>query len=300
MLKLTQREKAHLPSIAANAKINLGLEILGRRPDGFHEVRTLLARVELHDTLTLRSSAEVGVRWPAGVLAPPNDLVRRAATLLRAETGVSQGARITLQKAIPMAGGLGGGSADAAATLFALNVLWGTGLSTAELARLGASLGADVPFFFAHGPSIASGRGDDLVEIGDLPPSWIVLVAPEWEIQAKTAALYAALTPDDFTDGAQIQAIAQCVRGTTPLSQELTNAFERVIDRVFPSWSAMRAQLENQTGRRFWLTGAGPCVYTLLPSEEAANAVATAIQPLRLPIFTTRLVNGALRLIDDS
>jgi 4-diphosphocytidyl-2-C-methyl-D-erythritol kinase len=230
------------------------------------------------------------------MLAPSDDLIRRAASLLREVTGTALGARITLQKSIPTAGGLGGGSSDAAATLFALNEIWQTGLNTEKLTRLAAQLGSDVPSFFSAAPALVSGRGEIVQAIPAQPSLWVVLVAPPWSIPTKTATLFRALTPNDFSDGSQIGKIAATLSTGTANELEPTNTFERVIDQAFPEWSTTRASLERASGAPFWLTGAGPCLYALLPNEQVAQDVLERINPLSLPALVSQLVDGPLRV----
>jgi 4-diphosphocytidyl-2-C-methyl-D-erythritol kinase len=286
-----------MPSIAAHAKINLGLEILGRRDDGFHEIRSVFARLDLHDTLTIRPAAELGVRWPTGMLMPSDDLIRRAATLLCEATGTLLGARITLEKNIPVAGGLGGGSSDAGAALHALNEIWQTGLGARELSQLGAQLSSDIPAFFHSSPALVRGRGEIVEPLQANAEAWVVLVAPNWDLANKTATLYRALTPDHFSDGWRTQAIADLIRSGSLQSAELTNTFEAVIDQVFPLWSGTRARLEAASGVRFWLTGAGPSMYALLSTPDAAREAFEAIAPVGIPAMLSTLAQGALRVI---
>ena len=288
---------SQMPSIAAHAKINLGLEILGRRDDGFHEIRSVFARLELHDTLTIRQAAELGVRWPAGMLMPSDDLIRRAAAHLRETTGTRLGARITLEKNIPVAGGLGGGSSNAAATLHALNEILQTGLGPRELSQLGAQLGSDVPSFLATSPALVRGRGEIIEPLELNAEAWVVLVAPNWEVPNKTATLYRALTPRQFSDGSRTQAITALIRSGNLQNAELTNAFEAAIDQVFPNWSATRLRLEQASGVRFWLTGAGPCMYALLLTSDAAREALEAIAPVGVQTMLSRLAPGALRVV---
>jgi 4-diphosphocytidyl-2-C-methyl-D-erythritol kinase len=285
-----------VPTIRAHAKINLGLEILRRRDDGFHEIRSVFARLDLHDTLTFRAAGELGVRWPPGMLTPANDLVRRAASLLRQATGTTLGARITLVKSIPVTGGLGGGSSDAAATLFALNQLWQTGLTLEQLSELGSQLGSDVPFFFTSAPALVSGRGEIVEPIEAQLRSWVVLVSPEWELPEKTARLYGALKPDDFSDGNQTNRIVEAIQSGSLERIDLPNTFERIIDSVFPCWSETRKRLEDAARTRFWLTGAGPGLFALLPTEDAAQQAFSAIQTLAIRARVTRLAAGKLRM----
>src|SRR5687768_1385067 len=145
--------------LTAHAKINLTLEVLGKRADGFHEIRSVMQRITLADTLTIRRAEELILACSDPELEGPENLVWRAAELLRGEYGVSAGASLALEKRIPVAAGLGGGSSDAAAALRGLNELWKLGLNGERLRDLGARLGSDVPFFLLEsGSALAEGR----------------------------------------------------------------------------------------------------------------------------------------------
>src|SRR5579883_3102120 len=149
--------------VPAYAKINLGLEILGKRTDGYHDLVTILQTIDLADQLTCVEAVEVTLESNDPALAEdPKNLVLRAALLLREAAGVERGASIRLEKNIPIAAGLGGGSSDAAATLRALNRLWGLGMNASELIALAGQLGADVSFFLRGGTQLATGLGDEL------------------------------------------------------------------------------------------------------------------------------------------
>src|SRR6266567_3977366 len=167
--------------IRTPAKVNLFLEVLGKRPDSYHEIATLMVAVSLFDTLRLAPDAGGDVilrchhsQLPTG----PENLVYRAARLLRERTGCMRGAVIELVKRIPLAAGLAGGSSDAAATLFGLNQLWRLGLTPSELAALGAELGSDIPFFFALPAAWCTGRGEVVEKVALREPLWFVLACP--------------------------------------------------------------------------------------------------------------------------
>src|SRR5947208_3153678 len=165
----------------APAKVNLHLEVLGRRPDGYHELATLMVAVSLHDTLDLRDEPAGAVRLSCDqpdLSAGPDNLVCRAAELVRRRAGHAGGVGITLRKRIPLAAGLAGGSSDAAATLAGLNRLWRLGWSNAELARLGAELGSDVAFFFATPAAWCTGRGERVEPLTLGRPLDLVLACP--------------------------------------------------------------------------------------------------------------------------
>ncbi len=154
--------------LKAYAKINLTLEVLGRREDGYHDIVSILQTIDLHDTLTLEPAQDMALECDQSELEGPDNLVLKAAALLREATGCHQGARLKLQKGIPLAAGLGGGSSDAAAALLGLSRLWGLGLSAEKLMPLAAKLGSDVPFFLYGGTAMAQGRGEI---VRPLPPA---------------------------------------------------------------------------------------------------------------------------------
>jgi 4-diphosphocytidyl-2-C-methyl-D-erythritol kinase len=165
----------------APAKVNLFLEVLAKRADGYHEIATLLVAVSLYDTLEFKEEASGDVQLLSNhpnLSTGPDNLVCRAADLLRQRRGVRRGARIRLTKRIPLAAGLAGGSSDAAATLAGLNRLWGLGLADGELAALGADLGSDVPFFFSAPAAWCTGRGEQVTPLPLGRPLDFVLACP--------------------------------------------------------------------------------------------------------------------------
>ena len=178
--------------VLARAKINLTLDILGLRPDSFHQVETVMQSIALHDTLEIDSVGDdIELVVPGGEVAAGKDnLVYRAAELLRERLGRSAGARIVLNKQIPLEAGLGGGSADAAAAMLALNDLWGLRLPLTELITLGQRLGSDIPFCMLEGAALAGGRGELLQPLPACPAMGVVVVKPPWG--ASTAAVYRA------------------------------------------------------------------------------------------------------------
>jgi 4-diphosphocytidyl-2-C-methyl-D-erythritol kinase len=172
-------------SIEARAKVNLGLEVVRKRSDGYHDIRSLMQSVALADRLELLLDPRGGVhlRCPgAPLLEGEGNLVLQAARRLRESTGCPLGARITLRKAIPVGAGLGGGSSDAAAALVALNRLWSLRLRRADLERIGATIGSDVPFFIRGGTQLAEGRGERLRPLPALPAFSVVLIYPNLEV----------------------------------------------------------------------------------------------------------------------
>ena len=258
--------------IEAPAKINLGLEILGKRDDGYHEILSILAMIDIADTLTVVKS---GVGQPSSIvgmdLNGETNLIGKAVELLGLNLAV------TIEKRIPMAAGLGGASADAAATLLAGNALTEEPRLPAQLCELASSLGSDVPFFLGSPCALASGRGTDLAPL-PVPAGWLVLVSPDIAIPGKTARLYGELQPEDFTDGKMIHEQAARLRQGPQVAPDLLhNAFSAALLRVAPEVAGLQ-RLMRQAGCPFIaLAGAGPTHYTIVPSADQATAIAARL-----------------------
>ncbi len=309
-----------MPRLSAPAKVNLTFEALGRRADGYHEVRTVLHAVSLADEIAFAPADELRLvveppgesAFSSAAVAPMGDdnLVLRAARLLRREAGVKAGAAIRLRKRIPVAAGLGGGSSDAAATLRGLRRLWGLDLDADALRALAAQLGSDVPFFVTGGAALAEGRGERLTPLPPAQGSVVVMAPPpdgtavsgEPRVRAanrdpapsdgiaisgeprahaappdgtaigKTAAMYALLRPEHYSDGRASDEVARRLRDGAPASEwggALTNAFDAVAPQAHPSCAAMRDAFEAE-GLRPLLCGAGPAMFALAPDAPAA------------------------------
>ena len=261
-------------TLDACAKVNLTLEVLGRRDDGYHDLVSLTQAVSLHDTLTFAPTDGLELVCDAPELAGCGNLAYRAARLLRETAGVSDGARISISKRIPVAAGLGGGSSDAAATLTALNRLWGLGLSLGELTPLAARLGSDVPFFLHGGTAMVSGRGE---RVTPLPPAnleWLIVASPAISVPNKTATLYGRLTAANYTRGALTRRLAARIRGGGDVPpQFLFNTFDDVAFDAFPGlrdcWDAMHAL----GAREVHLAGSGPSLFAPVSSREVGSAL---------------------------
>ena len=256
----------------APAKLNLCLRITGRRPDGYHLRQTVFRLLDWGDTIRLRPRADgMVVRHGPGApgVAAPDDLVVRAANLLKVAANSLQGADIVVEKRIPAGGGLGGGSSDAATVLLALDHLWGTGLGLDALATLGLRLGADVPVFVRGGNAWAEGVGERLTPIA-LPPAWYVLADPG--VHVPTAALFQA---PELTRDAAPATIADFVSGTP-----LGNCFEPVLRRREPAVEAVFAALARIGAPRLTGTGSG-CFVEFADRESAEAALARLPTGLR-------------------
>jgi 4-diphosphocytidyl-2-C-methyl-D-erythritol kinase len=279
----------------APAKLNLGLEIVGRRPDGYHELVTIFQTIALYDEITVAAAPEGALTLSADPsLGGTDNLILRSARALAAQGGSTAGATLTLDKGIPVAAGLGGGSSDAATTLLALRTHWGLPLADETLATIATSIGADVPFFLHGGTALATGIGEELTALPPLSPSWFVTLTPTLALPAdKTRRLYAALTPRDFGDGTRTFAQAARLRQGLPLDPALlVNSFAAPLERLFPVLTEWRERL-LQAGAPFVLpSGSGPTLYTMVESEGAALAIQSSVGICAARVHVARCVSG--------
>ncbi|MDE2841144.1 MAG: 4-(cytidine 5'-diphospho)-2-C-methyl-D-erythritol kinase [Chloroflexota bacterium] len=259
------------------AKINLTLEILGKRADGYHEVRTVMQTVGLADRLEVTAAEKLTVTCSDPVLATPDNLVYRAGRLLQEEYGVRMGAALRLEKRIPVAAGLGGGSSDAAGTIVALNRLWDLRLSLSEQQRVAARLGSDVPFFLTGGTALATSRGEKITPLPSLPSHWVVLVSPP--VALSTAAVYGSVVPSDYTSGvATADTVAAAQHGTLLPQTRWYNALARPAHALAPEIKAGQAALLRAGAQYAHVSGSGPTVFTVCRDEAAARTLAAGLQ----------------------
>lgn len=264
----------------APAKVNLCLEVLGRRDDGYHELRTVFQAVGLYDYVRVGESETVDLSVARGAPADERNLAYRAAELLRSGC-THRGAYIELRKRIPAGAGLGGGSSDAAAALSCLVDLWGLELTAEELVAAAAAIGADVPFFLGPPTALGTGRGDVLTPLPSPPTTWMVLAVPPLRLPRKTAAVFAALRPEEYTDGGASEALGRALQEGRPLGSELLyngltaaalraltglEEYSAALSRVWPHWT---------------VSGAGPAHFTICSSRDEAVELRRALH--RLP-----------------
>lgn len=277
--------------LEALAKINLGLEILGRRDDGFHEIVSVTQVISLADTLEARPSDRLTVEMTPPLVDDSENLVRRAAEALAAHAGRPAHAHLHITKRVPLAAGLGGGSSDAAAALRLLDRLWHTHLTERRLQRIAADLGSDVPLFLAGGTALIRGRGETVVKQPALRPFWLVLVSPELSPPDKTRALYRALHPTEWGDGARtLRLAATASAGVRIEDADLVNSFNGPAARIYPGFLELRARVQLLARRPVHLTGAGPSLFAIFPSEEAAQAAAARMSTTGLPTQVARSI----------
>ena len=262
------------------AKINLTLEILGKRADGYHEVRTVMQTVGLADWLEVAAAEDLSFTCSDPGLATPDNLVSRAARLLQAEYAVRTGAALRLEKRIPVAAGLGGGSSDAAATIVALNRLWNLQLSLTEQRRQAAALGSDVPFFLTGGTALATGRGERITPLPPLPQHWVVLVLLPRVLS--TAAVYGGVTPADYTSGVTTaDTVAAAQRGVLSPQTRWHNALERPAQEIAPEITAAQCAMIQAGAQHAHVSGSGPTVFAVCQEEGAARTLADRLQVQR-------------------
>lgn len=258
----------------APAKINWTLEVLGRRPDGYHEIRSVMQTISLVDDLSVRPAPVLTLRVTgrgADSLAEDGNLVLRAARAFPDRLACRPVA-FTLHKRIPAAAGLGGGSSDAAATLRLLCDAWDLGGCDA-LAGVAASLGSDVPFFLRGGTQVAAGRGELLTPLPSITSVSLVLLTPPITIPGKTASLFAQLDRSNYTDGGATARLAEGIQnGSSATPADYVNVFDAPADRVFPDLRDYRRALERATGERAMLAGTGPSLFAVCAAPAAAVA----------------------------
>lgn len=269
--------------LRAHAKVNLALEVLGRRPDGFHEIVSVTQAISIHDVVEAEDADTLRVELRPPLVRERENLAWRAAETLAMATGRRPAAVLRIWKRIPLAAGLGGGSTDAAAALRLLDRLWATGLGPDALASIAVTLGSDVPLFLAGGTCLIRGRGEVVERLPPAPTFWLVLVPLPLAPPDKTRVLYGALHPDAWSDGARALALAERIRrGERPTDADLVNAFDAAADAVYPDFAALRRRLSDAVGAPLHLTGAGPSLFALAPSRQAAAAASARVRALGL------------------
>ena len=279
----------------AYAKINVTFEVLSRRKDGYHDVATVLQEIDLKDTLEFELAPSLSIECEDIALRSSDNLALKAARVLRQEAAYKGGAKITLRKGIPIEAGLGGGSADAAATLIALNKLWKLKLSTESLAELAASLGSDVPYFIRGGTALAEGRGERVTPLSPLPKSWVVLLKPSVPIpEPKTKMMYDALSPSHYTTGRYTKrAVSAIERGAVSDGFPLYNTFDVVAFEMYEGMEWYWKQFLAAGAPEVHLAGAGPTLFTLLSGRKQAEGIYRSLSGLGLETYIVQTVKRA-------
>lgn len=280
-------------SVKAPAKINLTLDTLYKRPDGYHEVEMVMTTVDLADRLELTLLASNEIRLECSASFVPDDArnhAYKAAQLLKDKYGVKQGVCIYIHKQIPVAAGLAGGSSDAAAALRGLNKLWGLDLSLNELAVVGAQIGSDVPFCVYGGTALATGRGEKIEHLGAPPPCWVILAKPP--IGVSTADVYGNLQINEHMKHPQTIDMIRAIetQDFSLMCRSLGNVLEDVTLRLYPQVEQIKHLMSAMGADGVLMSGSGPTVYGLVQKEAKAQRIYNALRGFVKDVYVARLL----------
>jgi len=258
--------------IFAPAKINLFLNVLGKREDNYHEIETILQKIELYDTIILEEKDE-GIELECGQVPGEENLAYKATNLLRQELGIKKGVKIKIEKNIPIAAGLGGGSSDAAATLIGLNKLWQIGLEQNDLLTLASKIGADVPFFiFKEGLALGTGIGSIITPLPPLPQFWLILICPK--IKISTTKVYKNLKfilTNEVIESKIIQNVFK-EGNIEKISKLLYNTLEKIVFPKYPVIKRLKDELLHAGALGALMSGSGSSIFGMVKTKiEAIN-----------------------------
>ena len=291
----------------AYAKLNLTLEVIRKREDGYHDLASIIQTVQLHDVLEFSDSETIDFECSDETLAGDDNLVLQAAETLQKVARVRQGAKINLNKRIPVSAGLGGGSADAAATLRGLNRLWNLGLSETELVEIATEVGSDVPFLVCGGTAIVSGRGERLERLPAPEHGWFVIVSPrhsgvishviprvttrhsreggnpeglrderatQYSDASKTTRMFGMLSPATHTTGSLTRKLAaRMIEKGDCHPAFMFNVFQQLAPHAFTHWQETFEAFARLGASDIILTGAGPSMFAIAPSKEVGTCL---------------------------
>lgn len=267
--------------LQAFAKINLGLDVLGKREDGCHEVRMIMQTIRMYDQLDMRKSVEPGIHLTTNKKYIPvdeNNLVWRAAKLMMDTCGIMEGVSIHLHKVIPVAAGMAGGSSDAAATLVGMNRLFHCGLSKEKLMELGVQIGADVPYCVLRGTALAEGIGEKLTVLPPMPDCWILIGKPG--ISVSTKYVYTTLDLNTNTVHPDIDGMKKALEDGNlyGITERMGNVLQDVTIPAYPEVERIKEQMKTLGAVNAMMSGSGPTVFGIFDNEEKAQK---ACQKLR-------------------
>lgn len=278
--------------VKAPAKINLTLDVLYKRPDHYHEVEMVMTTVDLADRIGLESRADGLIKILSTNGFIPNDdrnLAYQAAQLVKDTYNIAAGVTISIEKEIPIAAGLAGGSSDAAATLKGLNKLWGLNLSMDTLAELGAKIGSDVSFCVYGGTALATGRGEKIQHLPAPPTCWVVLAKPK--IGVSTAQVYGGLNIDEIEHPNTKQVIQAIETNDYQLMcDSLGNVLESVTFKLHPEVVMIKEQMKRFGADAVLMSGSGPTVFGLVDNESRLGRVYNGLRGFCDEVFAVRLL----------
>lgn len=260
-------------TVKAYAKINLGLDVLRKRADGYHDVCMIMQSLELHDTITIRRTNSEGINLRTNLHFLPVDkgnLIYKAAALFLESVSIKEGLDITLEKNIPVAAGLAGGSSDAAATLKGLNTLFQADLSNEELMRLGVKIGADVPYCIMLGTALSEGIGEILTTLPPLPNCMILLVKPDISVSTKYVYENLDLSSDIMHPDINLMLDFLKKGDLGSLTQNMDNILQTVTIKNYPNITKIKKKMLELGAMTSLMSGSGPTVFGIFQSKETA------------------------------
>lgn len=284
-------------SLKALAKINLGLDVLGQREDGYHEVRMVMQSIHLYDRVEIKKTKSPQIHVQTNLYYLPvdeNNLVYKAAALMKEEFKIREGVRITLQKFIPVAAGMAGGSSDAAAVLVGMNRMFHLGLKQNRLMELGLRLGADVPFCVMRGTALAEGIGEKLTALPPMPKCPVLIAKPA--VSISTRQVYEQLKLTDSTQHPNIDGIIENMKSKNlrGVAENMGNILETVSIRQYPVIREIKALMKENGAMNAIMSGSGPTVFGLYHSEKDIRGTYDALKQSGLAknVYTSEIHNN--------
>lgn len=259
--------------LKARAKINIGLDVLGKREDGYHEVRMIMQTIGIYDRIIINKIPEDEIRIVSNLSFLPvneNNLIYKAAKLLKDKYNFAGGVEVNLNKFIPVAAGMAGGSTDAASTLFGINKLFDLGLSTKTMMELGVGIGADVPYCVMRGTALAEGIGEKLTRLKSVPHMWIVIAKPS--INVSTKLVYENLDMGGVSTHPDIDGIISAIneQNIEQIALRMGNVLETVTIPLYPVIQDIKNDMITHGAYNAMMSGSGPTVFGIFPDEQTA------------------------------
>lgn len=283
-------------SVKALAKINLGLDVVRKREDGYHEVRMIMQTIRMYDVLDIRKKQNPGISLSTNLPYVPSDernLVYKAAKLLMDEFDIKEGLSMRLSKSIPVAAGMAGGSSDAAAAFVGVNRLFRLGLSQEELMERAVRIGADVPYCIMRGTALAEGIGEKLTPLSAMPEGYVLIGKPGINVSTKTA--YENLKLDAVEKRPDIDGMIQDIQNKDlySMTEKMVNVFEPGLMEKYPVIGEIRDFMEERGALKAMMSGSGPTVFGIFDSKEKMNAAAAALRKTGLAktVFAAGIYN---------
>ena len=271
--------------LKARAKINLGLDVLGKREDGYHEVRMVMQTIGIYDRLILTKIPEEEIRITSNLAFLPvneNNLIYKAIKLLKDEYHFPGGVSVDLNKFIPVAAGMAGGSTDAASTMFGVNRLFGLNLSMGKMMELGVRLGADVPYCVMRGTALAEGIGEKLTRITPVPHMWILIAKPQ--INVSTRLVYEQLDMGGIQKHPDIDGIIRAIEAqdVVRIAQSMGNVLENVTVPLYPVIETIKQDMLSHGAINAMMSGSGPTVFGIFRDRRTAKEAFTKVKAQNL------------------